>query len=65
MTLYRSRRRQLYADEDVRLLRAVAPHLNRAVSIEDRLTTVVDRRRAVGLSRSGHGLSPRERDCLP
>jgi len=64
LKIVRSRRRPLFADEELRLLRFLAPHVARAVQIEGRLATAEGRRTAVQLSRQGPGLSPRERDCL-
>jgi len=64
MTMYRSRRRPFYAAEDLRLLQALAPHLNRAIAIEGRLATPEARRTAFGLSRQGPHLSRRECECL-
>lgn len=64
LKIVRPRSRPAYEAEDLRVLDALAPHLNRAVRIEGHLATPEARRTAVRLSRQGPGLSPRERDCL-
>jgi DNA-binding CsgD family transcriptional regulator len=59
LSLWRSRRRPDWGDEEVRLLRHLGPHIGRALKIRDRLA-------AVG-RRGGDAqslLTPRERDCL-
>ncbi|WP_225771225.1 helix-turn-helix transcriptional regulator [Inquilinus sp. Marseille-Q2685] len=64
LKIVRSRRQPVYADQELRVLSALAPHLTRAVAIEGRLATVAARRIAVRLSRQRAELSPRERECL-
>jgi DNA-binding CsgD family transcriptional regulator len=64
LSIYRSRRHPPYTDEELGLLRAVAPHLDRAVQIEGRLATVAAQREAVAPSHTGPDLSRREQDCL-
>jgi DNA-binding CsgD family transcriptional regulator len=64
LAIYRPRQRPLYTGEDLRLLRTVAPHLDRAVQIEGRLSAIGERRKAVQLSQAAPDLSGRERDCL-
>ncbi|MGK9170035.1 helix-turn-helix transcriptional regulator [Inquilinus limosus] len=59
LSLWRSRRRPDWGDEEVRLLQLVGPHIGRALKIRDRL--------AAAGARSGAApplLAPRERDCL-
>lgn len=64
LKIVRSRRQPVYAEQELRFLRALAPHLNRAVAIDGRLATAAARRTAVRLYRQGPGLTRRERDCL-
>ncbi|MGO4725601.1 MULTISPECIES: response regulator transcription factor [unclassified Inquilinus] len=64
MAIYRPRRSPRYSDDELRLLRAIAPHLDRAVQIEGRLATAAARRETVGPSYTGPDLTRREQDCL-
>ncbi|MGO1075233.1 response regulator transcription factor [Inquilinus sp. CA228] len=60
LSLWRSRRRPDWGDEEVRLLQHLGPHIGRALKIRDRLA-------AAGARNGGDGpslLAPRERDCL-
>ncbi|WP_225767555.1 helix-turn-helix transcriptional regulator [Inquilinus sp. Marseille-Q2685] len=59
LSLWRSRRRPDWSDEEVRLLQHIGPHIGRALKIQGRLG-------AAG-TRNGDAaslLAPRERDCL-
>jgi DNA-binding CsgD family transcriptional regulator len=64
LAIYRSPKQPLYAEDDLRVLRAIAPHLDRAVKIEGRLAAAAARREGIGLSQTGPDLSRREHDCL-
>jgi len=64
LAIYRPRQRPIYTDDELRLLRAVAPHLGRAIQIEGRLSAAADRRKAVQPIPAVPDLSQRERDCL-
>jgi len=64
LAIYRPRQRPLYTGDDLRLLQAVTPHLDRAVQIEGRLAAAAERRKAVPSPQTGPELSGRERDCL-
>lgn len=64
LTVMRSRRQPSYGDDELRLLRRLAPHLDRAVAIEGRIATAAARRTAVRLAQARPALSRRERECL-
>ncbi|MGL4962403.1 MAG: response regulator transcription factor [Inquilinus sp.] len=64
LAIYRPRQRPTYTAEELRLLQAVTPHLDRAVQIEGRIAAAADRRRAARLVQAGPELTGRERDCL-
>lgn len=63
LSLWRPRRRPDWDEGQIRFLRALAPHLGRALRIERSLLAAKDPGPiAPGLA--GLGLTPRERDCL-
>jgi DNA-binding CsgD family transcriptional regulator len=64
LAIYRPRQQPTYTSEELRMLRAVVPHLDRAVQIEGRIAAAADRRKAIQLPQAGPDLSGRERDCL-
>jgi DNA-binding CsgD family transcriptional regulator len=64
LTIWRSRRRPDWGEDDVRMLRHIAPHFRRARRLEDHIQCIPGQwapPRALG---SGATLTPREVDCL-
>jgi len=58
LSLWRSRRRPDWSDDEVRLLQHLGPHVGRALKIRERLTA------AGACQGDAPLLAPRERDCL-
>ena len=64
LSMWRPRSRPGWDEAQVRALRAIAPHLRRAMGIERRIAGAAARRTAVRLARGPSPLTRRERECL-